>query len=75
LQKKIVKNVLPHLAANGYFLYITCSVFEAENEAISTYIQQQFPYMQLIKEQTIIGYTKKADTMYAALFQSTKSDG
>ncbi|MFY7900968.1 MAG: Fmu (Sun) domain-containing protein [Chitinophagaceae bacterium] len=75
LQKKIVKNVLPHLAANGYFLFITCSVFEAENEAISTYIQQQFPYLQFIKEQTIIGYTKKADTMYAALFQSTKSDG
>jgi len=73
LQQKIVSHALPHVAVGGYFLYITCSVFEAENEGVTNFIQQQFPNMQLLQQQTIIGYTNKADTMYAALFQSIKS--
>ncbi len=68
LQQKIVRNTIPHLAPNGYFLYITCSVFTAENEEVVTFIQKQFPQLQLVSASLITGYEKRADTMYAALF-------
>ncbi len=67
-QKKIVANVIPHLASGGLFFYITCSVFKAENEEIATFIQSQFGlvpvHMELLK-----GWDKKADTMFVAVFK------
>ena len=68
LQQKIVSNVIQSLNQQGYFLYITCSVFKKENEAIVEFIQQQCQ-LQLIKMELIKGYDKKADTMFAALFK------
>ena len=68
LQKKIVSNVIPHLAPGGYFLYITCSVFKKENEEAVDFIQQNFG-LQLVKMKTLKGYDKKADTLFAALLQ------
>jgi 16S rRNA (cytosine967-C5)-methyltransferase len=67
LQKKIVKNAIPHLANNGFFLYITCSVFKKENESVVEFIQKKFR-LQLIKQEVFIGYDKQADTMFGALF-------
>ncbi len=68
LQQKIVSNAIPHLENGGYFLYITCSVFEKENEAVAAFIKKQF-HLRLIKMELLKGYTNKADTMFAALFQ------
>ena len=73
IQQKIIANTLPRLAANGYFLYITCSVFKQENEIMVNYILQQNQSLQLVKQDILIGYTKKADTMFAALFYLPKS--
>lgn len=67
LQKKIVNNTVPHLAENGFYLYITCSVFKKENEEVVEFIQKNFS-LHLIKQEVLIGYDKKADTMFAALF-------
>ena len=69
LQRKIVTNAIPYLATKGYFLYITCSVYKAENEEVVSYILTKFPHLSLVKKQLIEGYEKRADTMYAALFQ------
>jgi 16S rRNA (cytosine967-C5)-methyltransferase len=69
LQKKIVSNSIPHLSEGGYFLYSTCSVFRKENEDTVNYIQHQFPSLKLIKQEVLKGYTCKADSMFAALFQ------
>jgi 16S rRNA (cytosine967-C5)-methyltransferase len=69
LQQKIVSNAIPRLKNGGYFLYITCSVFQKENEVIAAFIKDQF-HLQLIKMELIKGYTKKADTMFAALFRA-----
>ncbi|MDE3143943.1 MAG: Fmu (Sun) domain-containing protein, partial [Bacteroidota bacterium] len=69
LQKKIISNTIPHLAKDGYFLYITCSVFKKENEDAVDFIQQQFPSLQLIKKELLKGYEMKADSMFAALFK------
>ncbi len=68
LQKKIVSNVIPYLTPKGYFLYITCSVYTAENEEVVSFILEKFPNLTLVRKQLIIGYEKRADTMYAALF-------
>jgi 16S rRNA (cytosine967-C5)-methyltransferase len=67
LQQKIVTQALPSLQQGGYFLYITCSVFEAENEGMVAYLQQQC-HLQLIKKELLIGYHQQADTLFAALF-------
>ncbi len=67
LQRQIVTNTITQLAPNGYFLYITCSVFKQENEDIIAFILQQNPLLKLIKQEILLGYDKKADSMFAAL--------
>lgn len=67
LQKKIVTNAIPHVTRGGYFLYITCSVFKKENEAIVDHILQKNEF-ELVKMEVLKGYDNKADTMFAALF-------
>ena len=67
LQKKIVSNVIPHIKTGGYLLYITCSVFAKENELQSADILSAG--MELVTTKWLKGYDKKADSMYAALFQ------
>jgi 16S rRNA (cytosine967-C5)-methyltransferase len=68
LQKKIVSNIIPGLARNGYLLYITCSVFKKENEEVIEFIRSNFK-LELVKQEALIGYDKKADTMFAALLK------
>ncbi len=67
LQKKIVSQVVKAVKKNGYFLYITCSVYKEENENIVEYIKQQTTF-KLIEAAVLKGYDIKADTMFAALF-------
>ncbi len=67
LQKKMVANVMPFIAANGYLLYITCSVFKKENEEVVTFIQENNK-MELVKMEVLKGYDMRADSMFAALF-------
>jgi 16S rRNA (cytosine967-C5)-methyltransferase len=68
LQKRIVSNVIPHLQSGGHLLYITCSVFKKENEDVIEFIKQNFS-LELVRMETLIGYDKKADTMFAALLR------
>ena len=68
LQKKIVKTVMPYLQKDGYFLYITCSVFKKENEEMVAFIQKNFS-ADLLKMEVLKGYGIKADTMFAALLK------
>ncbi|RXK57841.1 Fmu (Sun) domain-containing protein [Lacibacter luteus] len=68
LQRKICFNAITKLKPGGYFLYITCSVFKKENEENVQWLQNELK-LQLIKQELLIGYTIKADTMFAALLQ------
>jgi len=68
LQKKIVSNITPSLKQNGHLLYVTCSVFKSENEEVVNYVRNELD-LELTKMETLIGYDKKADTMFAALFK------
>jgi 16S rRNA (cytosine967-C5)-methyltransferase len=67
LQKRIVLNASKAAKKNGRFLYITCSVFEKENEAVVNFIQNNSS-LQLKGMEYLKGYDKKADTLFVALF-------
>ncbi len=67
-QKLIVKNAIPHVDENGFFVYFTCSVFKSENEEITNYIQSEFA-LELIKMNYLKGYENNADTMFTAIFR------
>jgi 16S rRNA (cytosine967-C5)-methyltransferase len=68
LQRKIISNAITHLVPGGQFLYITCSVFEKENEEQADFIKEKFN-LEIIRMEILKGYDKKADTMFAALLQ------
>ena len=68
LQQQIVSNLLKHVKPGGYLLYITCSVFKKENEQQVELIATN-KSMKLLRKECLIGYDKKADTMFAALFR------
>lgn len=66
-QKKILGNIIPSLKPGGYLLYCTCSVFRKENEDNVEWLLKNFP-LQLVRKELLMGYDKKADTLFAALF-------
>ncbi len=67
LQQSILKNICTKVEPGGHLVYITCSVFKAENEDNVELIRKHFS-LTLIKQQVIEGYKCGADTMFAALF-------
>lgn len=65
LQKAIAANVLKYLKPGQPLIYITCSVFAAENEAVVDHLQQT--HGLLLEDMEVIkGYHEKADTMFVA---------
>ncbi len=69
LQKKIAANACKALKPNGYFLYITCSVFTEENEEVVDYLKNNTS-LQLVSMNILKGYEQKADSLFTALFTS-----
>jgi 16S rRNA (cytosine967-C5)-methyltransferase len=68
IQQQIVSTVIPHLETEGHLLYITCSVFEEENEKIVEFIRENF-HLEIVKMELLKGYPEKADTLFAALLK------
>ncbi len=68
LQKKIIKNTVMNLKQDGYYLYITCSVFKKENEENVAFIREKFQ-LNLLKMEYLKGYEMQADTLFAALLR------
>ena len=67
LQRKIVSNVVQFLKPGKSLVYITCSVFQKENEEVADYIVNNLG-LQLEYKSALIGYDKKADSMFYAKF-------
>ncbi len=63
LQKAIAANVVKYLKQGKYLIYITCSVFKEENEAVVEYLQNELG-LQMQEQEVIKGYDEKADTMF-----------
>ncbi len=68
LQYSIVTNALPALAAGGMLVYITCSVFEDENEKQVQRIASDHG-LNLVQQQLIQGAMDRADSMFIAILQ------
>jgi 16S rRNA (cytosine967-C5)-methyltransferase len=68
IQKRIAGNVVPHLKKGGTFVYITCSVFKEENEAVAAFIQNTL-HLKLLHHEILQGFDKQADTMFVAVFK------
>lgn len=66
LQKNILKNAVNSLKVGGCLVYITCSVFEKENEANVKFAQEQLS-LDLLQSKYFKGYDMKADTLFGAL--------
>ncbi|MBC7615028.1 MAG: RsmB/NOP family class I SAM-dependent RNA methyltransferase, partial [Pedobacter sp.] len=67
LQKAFAVNVIKYLKPGKPLIYMTCSVFTAENEDVVRYIEENLP-VKLEKMELIKGYNDKADTMFVARF-------
>ncbi|QQL50040.1 RsmB/NOP family class I SAM-dependent RNA methyltransferase [Mucilaginibacter ginkgonis] len=65
LQRAIIPNVIKYLKPGQPLIYITCSAFEAENEANVNFMTDQLG-MVLESQQVLKGYEHKADTMFVA---------
>ncbi len=68
LQKDIATNVAAYLKSGGRLIYITCSVFKAENEEVAEQVARQTG-MTLTSSQLINGISIYADSMYVAVLQ------
>lgn len=68
-QQKIATNVLTAVRPGGYLLYITCSVYQQENEEVVNAILHHHSNMRLVTKRLFTGYKSKADTLFAALLQ------
>ncbi len=65
LQKAIGANVIKYLKPGKPLIYMTCSVFKAENEDVVKYLTDNFD-LKLDKMELIKGYGHKADSMFVA---------
>lgn len=66
LQRKIIDHTLPLVSKNGHYLYMTCSVYAAENEDQVSYISSKG--FQLRKMVLLEGWQHHADSLFAAWF-------
>lgn len=69
IQKRIAGNVVPHLKKGGIFIYITCSVFREENEAVAGFIQDTL-HLDLLHQEILEGFGRRADSMFVAVFKN-----
>jgi 16S rRNA (cytosine967-C5)-methyltransferase len=67
LQKKIIAKAVKNLNTEGYFVYITCSVFKKENEEVVQFVQKSLG-LKLLNKTYLKGYNDRADTLFTALF-------
>ncbi len=65
LQKAIAANVVKYLKKGKPLIYMTCSVFKAENEEVVNYLTTNFD-LKLEKMELIKGDQDKADSMFVA---------
>ncbi len=65
IQRRINDKIFPYLKPEGHLIYITCSVFKAENEDIVQYLVEKYGF--LLENQVYLdGSTQGADTLFVA---------
>lgn len=66
-QKKIARNAALYLQEGGKLVYITCSIFRQENEAVVEWLLANNDKLELKSMQLINGIAQKADSMFVAV--------
>ena len=69
-QEKILSNINSRLKPGGTLVYITCSVFAAENEGVVSYVTEPGK-LRVEQEQMISGYTESADSMFVSRMEKS----
>lgn len=64
-QKRIAESVIPYLKPGKPLVYITCSVFKAENEEVIEYLSQKHG-LEIECAEMIYGYGHQADNLFVA---------
>ncbi|MFM7839938.1 MAG: Fmu (Sun) domain protein, partial [Chitinophagaceae bacterium] len=72
LQRKILHQLVRQVAPGGNLLYVTCSVFQEENEHQVNYLLQQSG-VNLLRQVYFKGYERGGDTLFGALFSVSGS--
>lgn len=67
-QSAILNQAARRLRPGGRLIYITCSVFQAENEMVVQRLQAQQP-MEILAQQLINGLKKEADSLFVTLLR------
>lgn len=67
-QASILNNMPERLKPGGKLIYITCSVFKEENEAIVRQALENQP-LKLVRQELINGIALKADSMFVAVME------
>jgi 16S rRNA (cytosine967-C5)-methyltransferase len=66
LQRRIISNVIPHLAPGGRLVYSTCSMEPEENAQQVAWIENQFPQLQCEQTRFSAPHLTGYDGAYAA---------
>ncbi|CAN5299841.1 16S rRNA (cytosine(967)-C(5))-methyltransferase RsmB [soil metagenome] len=70
-QLAIVGAVLPYLKPGGTLVYSTCSIEPEENEQVVEHLQQQFPFLALQEQESVLPFRDALDGAFAARLQRT----
>lgn len=70
LQYNIANNACKKVKPGGHYVYITCSVFREENEAVVAKLLSENPNLQLLQQELINGIPDQADCMFVAVMQA-----
>jgi 16S rRNA (cytosine967-C5)-methyltransferase len=67
-QLRILRATIPLLKSEGVLVYSTCSIEPEENERVARLISQEFPFLKLVEQVSLLPFQDGFDGAYAAKF-------